>query len=298
MSASDASQGIEHDAPARASQGRTDARALLATCVAAAARGADFVRKGAERRSTIVWETKGHNDFVSEIDRASESAIAELVAERHPAATLVAEEGSPNLSSSHGLVFVADPLDGTTNFLHGVPHYAVSIAAMLDGEVVAGATINAATGELFTATLGGGARRAGQPIRVSATTEPGRSLVVTGLPWSGEEDIARYMISLATVMRATAGIRRSGAAALDLADVACGRYDAFWELRLNPWDMAAGSLLVTEAGGLVTDMLGEDRYMQNGSIIAAAPKVLPQMLQTLSPHMHKQKAARGVARVG
>jgi fructose-1,6-bisphosphatase/inositol monophosphatase family enzyme len=204
MSASDASQGIEHNAAARTSHGRTDARALLATCVAAAARGADVVRKGAERRASLVWETKGYNDFVSEIDRASEATIAEVVAGRHPDATLVAEEGSPNLSRSHGLVFVADPLDGTTNFLHGVPHYAVSIAALIDGDVVAGATINAATGELFTATLGGGARRAGQPIRVSDTTEPGRSLIATGLPWSGDEDIAQYMVSLPNVMRSTA----------------------------------------------------------------------------------------------
>ena len=281
MSASDASQGIEDNAAASASHGRTDARALLATCVAAAARGADVVRKGAERRASLVWETKGYNDFVSEIDRASESAIAELVAERHPSAILVAEEGSPNLSSSHGLVFVADPLDGTTNFLHGVPHYAVSIAAMIDGQVVAGATINAATGELFTATLGGGARRAGQPIHVSTTTDPGRSLVVTGLPWSGEDDIARYMVSLPNVMRATAGIRRSGAAALDLADVACGRYDAFWELRLNPWDMAAGSLLVREAGGIVTTADGGPCPVAETSIVCGNPSMHAWLLDML-----------------
>jgi myo-inositol-1(or 4)-monophosphatase len=146
---------------------------------------------------------------------------------------------------------------------------------------VAGATINAATGELFTATLGGGARRAGQPIRVSATTEPGRSLVVTGLPWSGEEDIARYMISLPTVMRATAGIRRSGAAALDLADVACGRYDAFWELRLNPWDMAAGSLLVREAGGVVTTATGAPCPVAETSIVCGNPTMHRWLLDLL-----------------
>jgi myo-inositol-1(or 4)-monophosphatase len=156
----------------RATIGRADTRALLTTCVAAAARGAEIVRQGAERRTSLVWESKGANDFVSEVDRASEAAIAELVAGRHPDGTLLAEEGSPNASSSHGLVFVADPLDGTTNFLHGVPHYAVSIAALVDGDVVAGATINVATGELFTATRGGGARRAGAPIRGCEFTEP------------------------------------------------------------------------------------------------------------------------------
>jgi len=281
MSASDASQGIDHNAAARTSHGRTDARALLATCVAAAARGADVVRKGAERRTSLVWETKGYNDFVSEIDRASEATIAEVVAGRHPDATLVAEEGSPNLSRSHGLVFVADPLDGTTNFLHGVPHYAVSIAALIDGDVVAGATINVPTGELFTATLGGGARRAGQPMRVSDTTEPGRSLVATGLPWSGDEDIAQYMVSLPKVMRSTAGIRRAGAAALDLADVACGRYDAFWELRLNPWDMAAGSLLVREAGGIVTTAAGEPCPVAETSLVCGNPVMHAWLLDTL-----------------
>jgi myo-inositol-1(or 4)-monophosphatase len=249
--------------------------------VAAAARGADVVRKGAERRQSLVWETKGFNDFVSEIDRASEAVIAEIVAGRHPDATLVAEEGSPNLGRSHGLVFVADPLDGTTNFLHGVPHFAVSIAAMIDGDVVAGATINVATGELFTATLGGGARRAGQPIRVSETTEPGRSLLATGLPWSGDEDIERYMRSLPNVMRSTAGIRRSGAAALDLADVACGRYDAFWELRLNPWDMAAGSLLVREAGGVVTTVTGEPCPVAETSLVCGNPTMHAWLLDTL-----------------
>jgi myo-inositol-1(or 4)-monophosphatase len=271
MSASDASQGIEHGAPRASSASRADARALLTTCVAAAARGAEVVRNGAERRASLVWETKGYNDYVSEIDRASEATIAEVVAGRHPDATLVAEEGSPHLERSHGLVFVADPLDGTTNFLHGVPHYAVSIAALVDGDVVAGATINAATGELFTATLGGGARRAGQPIRVSETTDPGRALVATGLPWSGENDIARYMVSLPDVMRATAGIRRAGAAALDLADVACGRYDAFWELRLNAWDMAAGSLLVQEAGGFVTTAAGEPCPIAETSLVCGNP---------------------------
>jgi len=281
MSASDASQGNDNRAASGAAHDRRDARALLATCVAAAARGADVVRKGAERHASLVWESKGHNDYVSEIDRASEGVIAEIVASRHSDAVLLAEEGSPNLSRSHGLVFVADPLDGTTNFLHGVPWYAVTIAALIDGEVIAGATINVATGELFTATLGGGARRAGEAIEVSSITDPGRALIGTGLPWSGDEDIARYMVALPNVMRATAGIRRSGAAALDLADVACGRYDAFWELRLNPWDMAAGSLLVREAGGVVTTATGAPCPVAETSLVCGNPTMHAWLLDTL-----------------
>jgi myo-inositol-1(or 4)-monophosphatase len=277
MSASDASQGTE----STASLSRADTRALLTTCVAAAARGADVVRSGAERRATLVWESKGHNDFVSEVDRASEAVISEIIAGRHPDATLVAEEGSPNLSHSRGLVFIADPLDGTTNFLHGLPWYAVSVAALVDGEVIAGATINAASGELFTATLGGGARRAGEAIRVSAITEPGRSLIATGFPWTDEGAIARYVPTLPAVMSATAGIRRCGAAALDLADVACGRYEAFWEPRLNAWDMAVGSLLIREAGGIVTTMDGAPCPVAATSILAGNPATHAWLLDTL-----------------
>ncbi|HEV7992662.1 MAG TPA: inositol monophosphatase family protein [Gemmatimonadaceae bacterium] len=277
MSASDASQGTERTA----SLSRADTRALLTTCVAAAARGAEVVRSGADRRASLVWETKGHNDFVSEVDRASEAVIAEIIAGRHSDATLVAEEGSPNLSHSRGLVFIADPLDGTTNFLHGLPWYAVSVAALVDGEVIAGATINAASGELFTATLGGGARRAGEAIRVSAITEPGRSLIATGFPWTDVGAIAGYVKALPAVMSATAGIRRCGAAALDLADVACGRYEAFWEPRLNAWDMAAGSLLVREAGGIVTTMDGAPCPVAATSIIAGNPATHAWLLDTL-----------------
>jgi myo-inositol-1(or 4)-monophosphatase len=277
MSASDASQGTESSA----SLSRADIRALLTTCVAATARGAEVVRTGAERRTALVWESKGHNDFVSEIDRASEAVIAEIIAGRHPDATLVAEEGSPNLSHSRGLVFIADPLDGTTNFLHGLPWYAVSVAALVDGEVVAGATINAASGELFTATLGGGARLAGAPMRVSSIDDPGRSLIGTGFPWIDPSAITRYVTALPAIMAATAGVRRCGAAALDLAHVACGRYEAFWEPRLNAWDMAAGALLVREAGGIVTTIDGEPCPVASTSIIAGNPALHAWLLDTL-----------------
>jgi myo-inositol-1(or 4)-monophosphatase len=277
MSASDASQGTNTNA----ALSRADTRALLTTCVAAAARGAEVVRQGAERRASLVWESKGANDYVSEVDRGSEAVIAETIAGRHADASLLAEEGSPNLALTRGLVFVADPLDGTTNFLHGLPWYAVSVAALVDGEVVAAATINAATNELFSATLGGGARRAGEAIRVSTTNDPSRALIATGLPWSNDEEIARYLPALPGVMRATAGIRRCGAAALDLADVACGRYDAFWELRLNPWDMAAGYLLVREAGGIVTTAKGEPCPIATTSLACGNPFMHAWLLDTI-----------------
>jgi myo-inositol-1(or 4)-monophosphatase len=278
MSATDAEQGKKSTGGAAA---RTDSRALLATCVAAAARGAEVVRAGAERRSSLVWESKDQFDFVSDVDRASEAAIVEIVHQRHPDATLLAEEGSPDASTTHGLVFVADPLDGTTNFLHGVPWYAVSVAALMDGVPVAGAIVNVATGELYTATKGGGARRAGQPMRVSETTEPARALIATGFPFQREEEIQRYLPMLPAIMRGTSGIRRAGAAALDLADVACGRYDAFWELRLKPWDLAAGMLLVQEAGGIITTVEGAPCTVSETSVLAGSPAMHAWLLGQL-----------------
>lgn len=283
MIAADASQANVQgraDSPPPASH--AERRALLATCVAAAARAAEVVRAGAERRTSLVWETKGTFDFVSDVDRDSEQALAEVVRGRHADATLLAEEGSPDASATRGLVFVADPLDGTTNFLHGVPWYAVSIAALIDGQLAAGAIVNAASGELFTATAGGGARRAGEPIAVSRTAEPERALIATGFPFSREEEITRYVPLLPALMRATAGIRRCGAAALDLADVACGRYDAFFELRLSPWDIAAGLLLVTEAGGVATTLAGRPCPVAQTSVVAGNPRMHSWLLTHLS----------------
>ncbi|MDB4885664.1 MAG: inositol monophosphatase [Gemmatimonadetes bacterium] len=281
MSAADAGQATP---PGGGGTTHAERRALLATCVAAAARGTEQVRAGDARRAGLVWEAKGRFDFVSEVDRSSETAIAETIRERHADATLLAEEGSPDAQSTRGLVFVVDPLDGTTNFLHGVPWYAVSVAALVDGALVAGAVINAATGELFSATLEGGARRGGQAIRVSTVAEPSRALVASGFPFTREDEIQRYVRMLPAVMRATSGIRRAGAAALDLADVACGRFEAFWELRLSPWDIAAGLLLVREAGGIVTTLEGAPCPVAETSVVAGNPAMHAWLLDTLDSH--------------
>jgi myo-inositol-1(or 4)-monophosphatase len=246
-------------------------RALLATCVAAAARGADIVRAGAERRDRITWEEKTRGDFVSEVDVASERAIGEVVHERHPTARILAEELSASTSDRSGLLFVADPLDGTTNFLHGFPWYAVSIAALVDGETAAGVVLNAANGDLFTATAGGGARRNGQSIAVSKIEDPIRSLIGTGFPFKENSPVQEYLRPLPRIMSQTSGIRRPGAAALDLADVACGRFEAFWELMLAPWDIAAGLLLLREAGGIATDLAGAPAEVKHTGLVAGNP---------------------------
>jgi myo-inositol-1(or 4)-monophosphatase len=258
-----------------------DARTLLATCVAAAVRASDVIRQGATRLNELRWEKKGPSDFVSAVDRDAEHALSEIIRERHPDAVVIAEEGSPTAKAGT-LTFVADPLDGTTNFLHGFPWYAVSIAALVDGQHVAGVVMNVANGELFTATAGGGARRNGQPIRVSSITDPSLALIGTGFPFKHREGIKPYMGVLPRLMEGAAGLRRAGSAALDLCDVACGRYEAFWELRLAPWDVAAGMLMVREAGGLVTDLHGKPALVEHGPIVAGNLAIHAWLLVQLS----------------
>jgi len=258
------------------------ARALLATCVAAAARAAEIIREGAARRSSLTWETKSATDFVSDVDRDAERVITATVAERHPDARILGEELSPSEPIGDGLVFVADPLDGTTNFLHGFPWYAVSIGAMDQGALVAGVILNAANGELFTATAGGGARLNGQPIHVSSITDPGRALIGTGFPFKDPQHIDEYLRMLPPMMRDIAGLRRPGSAALDLADVACGRFEAFFELSLSPWDIAAGVLIAREAGGIVTDRHGAPCQVARTSVVAGNPAMHSWLLQIVN----------------
>ena len=243
-------------------------------------RAGEVIRAAAATLNEVRWEVKGPADFVSEVDRSAERVLAGIIAERHPDAVLIAEEGTPGAVAAH-LTFVADPLDGTTNFLHGFPWYAVSIAALVDGVPVAGAVLNAANGELFTAVAGGGARRSGQAISVSKITEPARALLGTGFPFKHREGIAPYMSVMPRIMEQTAGLRRPGSAALDLCDVACGRFDAFWEYRLAPWDVAAGILIIREAGGIVTDFDGRPAPIAHGPIAAGNPTMHAWLLEQL-----------------
>lgn len=261
-----------------------DRRTLLATCVAAAVKGAEAVRGHSQHLDTLALEEKARADYVSAADRDSEHAIHEIIVARHGDAVILGEELSPDVADSAtktGLVFVVDPLDVTTNFLHGFPWYAVSIAALIDGAIAAGVVLNVATGELFTAVAGGGARRSGQPIRVSSITEPIRALVGTGFPFKSGDQVNEFLRGFGAAMREAAGVRRAGAASLDLADVACGRYEAFWELMLAPWDVAAGILLVREAGGIVTDTAGAPARVAHTGIVAGNPSMHRWMMELL-----------------
>ena len=261
--------------------GSGEPRALLATCVAAAIQAGDVVRAAAATLKDIHWEVKGPSDFVSHVDREAEAALTRVVRERHPTAVIMAEEGSPKAQSSE-LLFVADPLDGTTNFLHGFPWYSVSIAALVAGDQVAAAVLNVANGELFTAVKGGGARRNGEPIAVSTITEPSRALLGTGFPFKHREGIGPYLKVLPHLMESCAGLRRAGSAALDLCDVACGRYEAFWEYQLAAWDIAAGILIIREAGGVVTNLKGEPAPVAQGPIVAGNPAMHAWLIQQLA----------------
>lgn len=275
----------------QASERAHDVRALLATCVAAAVRASEIIRNAAADLRAVHWELKGPADFVSAVDRSAEEAIAAVVSERHQDAVLMAEELSPKAVAGE-LTFVADPLDGTTNFLHGFPWYAVSIAAMSRGALIAGAVLNASNGDLFTAARGSGARKNGQPIRVSEISDPSRALIGTGFPFKHREGIAPYMKMLPRIIEQVAGLRRAGSASLDLCDVACGRFDAFWELRLAPWDVAAGILIIREAGGVVTDLEGNPDPIAHGPIVAGNPVMQAWLLAQLEG-IGKGEAGKG-----
>jgi myo-inositol-1(or 4)-monophosphatase len=254
---------------------------LLDIAIEAARAAAKVIRDATAGRGGLVWESKGPSDFVSEVDKAAEQHIAGIVDRRSPGASVLGEELSPGGLSGGGTVFIVDPLDGTTNFLHGYPEYATSIGVARDGVLRAAVVVNVARGEEFTARKGAGAYRDGERITVSSLREPGRALIGTGFPFKTVDELPRYLGQFSLVMRGTAGIRRAGAAALDMANVACGRFDAFWELKLAPWDVAAGILLVQEAGGVVTDMNGNDAGLAAGAYVAGNPAMHAWLLQTL-----------------
>jgi myo-inositol-1(or 4)-monophosphatase len=254
---------------------------LLDIAVEAARAAATVIRDATGGRGRLVWESKGRSDFVSEVDTAAEQSIAATVARRYPRGVVLGEELTPLALSDGGTVFIADPLDGTTNFLHGYPEYATSIGVARDGVLIAAVVLNVARGEEFTARKGAGAWRDGEPIKVSNLRDPPRALIGTGFPFKTLEVLPRYVSQFSLVMRGTAGIRRAGAAALDLASVACGRFDAFWELVLAPWDVAAGILLVQEAGGVVTDLDGNAPTLGAGAYVAGNPAMHAWLLQTL-----------------
>jgi myo-inositol-1(or 4)-monophosphatase len=213
------------------------------------------------------WGRKGTSDFVTDVDRTAVALIAEVLEEETPKATIVGEELSSE-TAVRGLVWIVDPLDGTTNFLHRYPMYAVSVAAAVDGILQAGVVLDIPHDHCYRAALGHGATLGDTRLSVSDLTDPTAALIGTGFPFKRPEWLPMYTRQFSGILTGTSGVRRTGSAALDLAAVAAGRYDGFWELALAPWDIAAGVLLVTEAGGTVSDLAGRPVGLGHTPVIA------------------------------
>src|SRR3954468_15495254 len=257
---------------------------LLNIAVKAARRAGDIIVRAIPRLEAVEVQSKGRNDFVTEIDRAAEADIIETVRRLHPDHAFLAEESGASANQSD-VVWIIDPLDGTTNFMHGFPTFAVSIACQVKGRIEHGVVFDPMRQELFTASRGDGAQLEGRRMRVSKQATLEGSLIATGFPYRADSPwIDEYLAMLKSVMIKAAGLRRPGAAALDLAYVAAGRVDGFWELGLKPWDTAAGTLLITEAGGRVGTLSGEE-YMQGGHIVAGAPKLYASLVAAIAPHI-------------
>jgi myo-inositol-1(or 4)-monophosphatase len=256
---------------------------LLNIAIRAARRAGDIIVRAIPRLESVEIQSKGRNDFVTEIDRAAEADIIETIRRLHPDHAFLAEESGA--SGNNDVVWIIDPLDGTTNFMHGNPVFAVSIACQVKGRLEHAVVFDPMRQELFTASRGEGAQVDGRRIRVTKQTTLEGSLIATGFPFRSDSPwIDEYLAMLKAVMTKAAGIRRPGAAALDLAYVAAGRVDGFWEMGLKPWDTAAGTLLITEAGGRVGALNGDD-YKQEGHIIAGTPRVYLALVQLLAPHI-------------
>ncbi len=257
----------------------------LTIAVKAARRAGNVINRGARDLDLLTVTSKGPKDFVSEVDREAEKQIVETLLGAYPDHAILAEEGTARGANAEAEnVWIIDPLDGTTNFLHGFPQYCVSIALSHRGQVTQGVIYDPCRNDLFTATRGRGAFLNDRRMRVSRRHHLRDCLIGTGFPFRDGSYLDTYLKMMRTMIEQTAGLRRPGAAALDLAYVAAGFYDGFWEVGLNPWDVAAGSLLVQEAGGLIGDLSGEGDYLHGGQVIAANPKIFAQMVSVLAPY--------------
>jgi myo-inositol-1(or 4)-monophosphatase len=252
----------------------------LNIAVRAARRAGSIINRAALEGGPLEVRSKRAHDYVTQVDRAAEEAIIEIVRKAYPDHAFLAEE-SGTTGGAADYRWIIDPVDGTTNFIHGFPQYCVSIAVEHRGALAHAVVYDPLKNELFNASKGRGAFLNDRRIRVSKCTRLQDALVGTGFPFKEVSRLDLYMRQLRSFMETSAGVRRAGAAALDLAYVACGRLDAFWELGLSPWDMAAGALLIQEAGGLVGDLTGEHQFLESGDICAATPKLFSALLEAL-----------------
>ena len=253
----------------------------------AARKAGEIIARATENIDTIDIEAKSNNDFVTEIDKAAEKEIRYHLTKAYPDHAILGEEGGLVGDANAEYQWVIDPLDGTTNFIRGIPHFAISIACFHKGQIEHAVILDPIRREEFVASKGRGAQLNGRRIRVSNRKSLEGALIGTGIPYKSRSEIhiPTYVQSLEAVAKQTAGIRRAGAAALDLAYVAAGRLDGFWEIGLNKWDIAAGILLIREAGGLVSDFKGGNDFLESGNIVTGNPKTFKALLQTVQPHL-------------
>lgn len=254
---------------------------MLNIAVKAARRAGAIIARASMDGSALEIRSKRRNDFVTQVDKAAEAAAIDIIRKAYPDHGILAEESGRSAAADAEYLWIIDPLDGTTNFIHTLPQYCVSIGLQHRGVMTQAVVYDPSRNELFTATRGRGAFLNDRRIRVTRCLRLSEALIATGFPFKENARIDRYMAQLRTLMGTCAGVRRAGSAALDLAWVAAGRYDGFWELGLSPWDMAAGALLVQESGGLVGDPNGEPKYLESGDIVAGTPKVFAQLLDAL-----------------
>lgn len=257
---------------------------MLNTAIKAARRGATIINRASFDSDRIESTEKQHNDFVSEVDKAAEAAIIETLLNAYPTHAILAEESGASGNQGSEYLWIIDPLDGTTNFLHSFPQYCVSIALQQNGATTQAVIFDPTRNELFAATKGAGAFLNDKRIRVTRRDKLADTLIGTGFPFRSEADIANYIPMFKAISGKCQGLRRPGSAALDLAYVAAGRLDGFFEKGLKPWDIAAGALIVTEAGGITGTFEGESDYLYKGDVISASPKIFAQLVNLLKPY--------------
>jgi len=257
---------------------------MLNIAVKAARRAGAIINRASQDIGTLTIKSKNYNDFVSEVDVAAERVIIDTLKDAYPNHGFLGEESGSSENQSD-FIWIIDPLDGTTNFLHNFPQYCVSIALQQKGEITQAVIYEPNRNDLYTATKGRGAFLNDKRIRVSKCDKLQQSLIGTGFPFRDFKHLDTYLAMFKSMLQKTSGIRRPGSAALDLAYVANGSLDAFWEIGLSSWDIAAGALLVQEAGGIISNLNGKEGWLESGNILAASPKIYDAMVETLAPHL-------------
>lgn len=256
----------------------------LNTAIKAARSAASIILRHSERIDTLHVQQKTKNDYVTEVDRMAEDSIIRIINKAYPHHAILAEEQDQRHLPQTDQTWIIDPLDGTTNYIHNIPHYAISIAFIDKGKLEHGVILDPVKDELFSASRGAGATLNNRRIRTSGRLSLDGALLATGIPFREDQNIEAFLNAVRDFYGPISGIRRAGSAALDLAYVAAGRFDAYWESDLKPWDIAAGALIVEESGGFVHDFHGTSDYLNTGNIIAATPKLQKHMLHVISKY--------------